>query len=165
MPAFSIGAAVSSMAAQNVGARLWDRVTQIARTGLILNVATTGLLVLIITLVDHAAFALFLGSNRAAISIAQHIHLIVSWSFIMFGASVVLSSVVRATGAVIPPLIILFVAMWVVRIPLAHWLAPYWGVEAVWWSFPIGSAVSLAMSIAYYRFGRWREAHMLTTAD
>lgn len=165
MPAFSIGAAVSSMAAQNVGAGLWARVTQIARTGVMLNVATTGLLVVITTLLDHAAFALFLGSNLEAIGIAQHIHLVVSWSLILFGASIVLSGVVRATGAVVPPLLILFFALWVVRIPLAYGLAPRWGMEALWWSFPIASIVSLILTAAYYRFGRWRSAHMLTSAS
>ncbi len=33
MPAFAIGMAVSSMAAQNVGAQKWDRVRAIARSG------------------------------------------------------------------------------------------------------------------------------------
>lgn len=163
MPAFSIGAAVSSMAAQNVGARRWDRVSRIAGAGLGLNVALTGVLVVVITLLDHAAFTLFLGQGSRSVEIAQHIHGIVSWSFILFGISIVLSSVVRATGAVVPPLVILFIAMWLVRIPLAYLLAPKWGAEAVWWSFPIGSMVSVILSVAYYRFGGWRRAHMLAT--
>lgn len=161
MPAFSIGAAVSSMAAQNVGAGLWDRVRKTASSGVLMNVAITGLLVLVITLADHFAFSLFLGEGSGAVAIAQHIHLIVSWSFIMFGITVVLAGVVRSTGAVIPPLVILFIALWLVRIPVAHVLAQHWGVEGIWWSFPIGSIVSVGLTIAYYRFGGWRKAHML----
>jgi putative MATE family efflux protein len=164
MPAFSIGSAVSSMAAQNVGARRWDRVSRIALTGVAFNVILIGALVLLVTAVDRPAFALFLGGNGESVDIARHIHTIVSWSFILFGINFVLASVVRATGAVVVPLIILFVAMWMVRLPFAWLMTPYWGADAIWWSFPVGSAISMALTLAYYRFGNWRQAHMLPVA-
>jgi putative MATE family efflux protein len=161
MPAMAVGTAVSSMAAQNVGARRWDRVSRIAGIGVLYNVLLTGALVLIVTVIDRGAFALFLGSDSPAVEIARHIHTIASWSFVLFGVAFVLSSVVRATGAVIPPLIFLFVAMWLVRLPFALALTPQWGDDAIWWSFPIGSAASMLMLLAYYRFGGWKKAHML----
>ena len=37
MPAFAVGMGVSAMAAQNVGARKWDRVNSIARVGVALQ--------------------------------------------------------------------------------------------------------------------------------
>ena len=39
MPAMAIGAAVSAMAAQNIGANRWDRVNAIARAGIGIDVA------------------------------------------------------------------------------------------------------------------------------
>ncbi len=161
MPAMAVGMAVSSMAAQNVGAGRWDRVSRIAGIGVLYNVLLTGGLVLVVTLIDRAAFALFLGDDSPAVDIARHIHAIASWSFIMFGVAFVLSSVVRATGAVVPPLVCLFIAMWLVRLPFASALIPYWGVDAIWWSFPIGSCVSMLLLLAYYRFGGWKKARML----
>lgn len=161
MPAFAVGAAVSSMAAQNVGASRWDRVAEITRAGLTYSVALTTVLVLLITLLDRPAFVMFLGPDSPSVPIAMHVHLIGSWSFVLLGMSFVLSSVVRSTGAVLQPLAILFVSLWVVRIPFAFALRGAMGPEAIWWSFPIGSAVSLALSALYYRFGRWREARML----
>jgi Na+-driven multidrug efflux pump len=80
---------------------------------------------------------------------------------VFFGLSFVLAGVVRSTGAVIPPLIILFIALWVVRIPFAYTFVERWGADAIWWSFPLGSLVSMLLSIAYYRFGNWRSARML----
>jgi Na+-driven multidrug efflux pump len=118
-------------------------------------------LVLIVTAIDRGAFALFLGNDSPAVDIARHIHFIASWSFVLFGVAFVLSSVVRATGAVIPPLIFLFIAMWLVRLPFAWGLSPSWGADAIWWSFPIGSASSMLLLLAYYRFGGWRKARML----
>ncbi len=163
MPAFSIGSAVSSMAAQNVGAGRWDRVNRIALAGVVFNVLLTGALVAGITLSDNAAFSLFLGGNADAIAIAKHMHLIVSWSFIFFGIAFVLSSIVRATGAVIPPLLILTIAIWGIRIPVSIFLS-HTGVDGILWGFPAGSIASVLLIAVYYRFGGWRKARMLEPA-
>ena len=161
MPAFAVGSAVSSMAAQNVGAGRWDRVARIARDGVVYNVLLTAALVGVVSVASRAAFELFLRGAPEAVAIAQHIHFVVSWSFILFGVSFVLTSVVRATGAVVPPLLILIVALWLVRMPFAYALVPAHGAAAIWWSFPVGSIVSLCLSVAYYRFGHWRRAKMI----
>ena len=42
MPAMALGAAVSAMAAQNIGAGKWDRVGAITRSGIIYNLLITG---------------------------------------------------------------------------------------------------------------------------
>jgi putative MATE family efflux protein len=161
MPAMAVGMAVSSMAAQNVGAGRWDRVSRIAWIGVLYNALLTGSMVLLVTVIDRGAFSAFLGGDTAAVDIARHIHAIASWSFILFGMGFVLSSLVRATGAVIPPLIIMFVSMWLVRLPFAAMLSPLWGADALWWSFPVGSAASALLLYAYYRFGGWKQATMI----
>jgi putative MATE family efflux protein len=162
MPSLAVGMAASSMAAQNVGARLWHRVDQIALTGVGFNFLLTGSLVLLIYLFNRGALNLFLPATGGAIEIAQHINHIVVWSFVLFGISFVLAGVMRSTGAVIPPLIILFVALWLVRIPFAYSLVGRWGADAIWWSFPLGSLVSMLLSASYYRWGGWRNARMLS---
>ena len=88
--------------------------------------------------------------------IARHIQFIASWSFILFGATLVLFSTVRANGAVIAPLLILAFGMLVSRIGIAWALLPRLGPDILWWSFPIGSAITLSLATAYYRFGNWR---------
>ena len=55
-------------------------------------------------------------------------------------------------------------SLWVVRFPFAEALLPYWGADAIWWSFPISMSVSAALALAYYRWGGWRRAHMGRTA-
>ncbi|HTJ64878.1 MAG TPA: MATE family efflux transporter [Alphaproteobacteria bacterium] len=161
MPAMAVGNAVSSMAAQNVGAGRWDRVSRITVIGVLYNILLTGALVLLVTLVDRGAYAIFLGADSPAVDIARHIHDVASWSFILFGIAFVLSSVVRSTGAVFPPLIFLFIAMWVVRLPFAYLLSATMGADAIWWSFPMGSGTSAILLILYYRLGGWKRARML----
>jgi len=161
MPAVAIGTAVSAMVAQNIGARKWDRVSATTRSGILINIVITGVMVGVILLFDRPLFALFVGHGSPAIPIARHIQLIGSWSFIIFGITMVIFSTVRANGAVYPPLLILVCSMFVGRIGFAWWMLPTWGTDALWWSFPIGSAVSLTLAVAYYRYGGWRKQNML----
>lgn len=159
MPAVAIGMAASAMAAQNIGAGLWQRVGRIAGVGVAINVLLTGTLAVLLEVLGRPALGLFL-SDQASIGIAVHLNAIVVWSFTLFGVSMVLSSVVRSNGAVAVPLVILFVALWGVRMPFAVAFAERWHADAIWWSFPLGSVASMLLTIAYYRFGRWRSARM-----
>jgi putative MATE family efflux protein len=161
MPALAVGAAVSSMAAQNVGAGRWDRIARITGTGIGCNLLLTGVLVAVIYFFNRGALGLFLPGDSVAIATAQRINATVVWSFLLFGVSFVMFGVVRSTGAVIPPLMILVVSLWMVRVPFAWLLRERLGADAVWWSFPLGSLVSLTLAALYYRYGGWRHARML----
>jgi Na+-driven multidrug efflux pump len=152
------------MAAQNVGARRWDRVRRTAVTGVLFNILMTGTLVVILYLFNRAALSLFLPEGSDALALAQHINAIVVWSFVLFGISMVLGGVVRSTGAAVPPLIVLFVSLWLIRLPLAVALMGPWKADGIWWSFPVGAACSALLMWLYYRYGGWRRAHMLEPA-
>ncbi|MHC9418628.1 MATE family efflux transporter [Sphingomonas citri] len=160
MPAMAVGAAVSAMAAQNIGAGRWDRVGQITRTGILTNLALTGGLVALLTLLDRHVLWLFLGQDGGAVDIAARINLIAGWSFVLFGVSMVLSATVRANGAVIGPLVILAVAMFPLRLGMAAGLSPRWGADAIWWSFPAGSVGSMLLMIGFYLHGGWRRGRL-----
>lgn len=162
MPAMAIGAACSSMAAQNVGAKLWGRVRATARQGVLFNFLMTGVLIAPLILLDRFTLALFLPQGSAALEAARHLNHIAVWSFLFFGVSFVISGVVRSTGAVLAPLLILAASLWGVRVPFAELLQPYWGADAIWWSFPASSLVSMLLSLAYYRWGGWRKARMMS---
>jgi putative MATE family efflux protein len=161
MPAMAIGAACSSIAAQSVGAGDWHRVNATARTGFGFNFLLTGALILPLILLDRYTLSLFLPDGSESMEIARHLNHIGVWSFLFFGVTFVVSGVVRATGAVVPPLVILGIALWGIRVPFAEWLQPTFGVDAVWWSFPISAFAAMLMSLAYYRWGGWRSARML----
>ncbi|MDQ2893131.1 MAG: MATE family efflux transporter [Pseudomonadota bacterium] len=163
MPAMAVGAAVSAMAAQNIGAGRWDRVDRITRAGLVMNLALTGGLLAVLTLVDRHVLWLFLGQDPASIGIAVRINLIAGWSFILFGVSMVLAATVRANGAVVGPLVILAIAMFPIRFGIAAVFDPRIGADAIWWSFPAGSLASMILTIGYYRFGGWRRVKLVDT--
>ena len=138
---------------------------RILRSGLLFNLLLTGGLVALVTVFDGPALSLFLRPSSPATPVAAHINLVVGWSFVLFGMTMVLFAVVRANGAVIAPLLTLAVAMFPVRLSVALGLRPWLGVEALWWSLPAGSAFSLLAAAAYYRWGGWRSAHLPGPAD
>ena len=161
MPAFAVGMGVSAMTAQNVGAGKWERVGNIAKVGVLYSVLLTGSIVILIELLDLHIFGLFLPAGSAALGIASHMNRIVTSSFIFFGISVALFGVVRATGAVMAPLIVLTISMLVVRFPLAELFLDRYHADAIWWSFPVSSVLSSILALLYYKYGSWRSAHML----
>jgi putative MATE family efflux protein len=160
MPAFALGMAVSSMAAHNVGAQKWDRVHAIAKSGVLFAVLLTTTIVIIIEIFSAQALGLFLPAGSVALRTAEHLNLIAAWSFILLSVSMVLFGVVRATGAVIPPLVILSIALLVIRFPLAYAFLDSWGSDAIWWSYPISGVIAVVLSIAYYKWGSWRTLRM-----
>jgi putative MATE family efflux protein len=163
MPAMALGAAVSSMAAQNVGAGKMDRVEKIARSGSLYALLFTGLPVVLIVLADPWVLRAFLPGNSPSLPIAVHINSIVLWGFIAFGMAFIFSGIVRATGAVWPPLLAMIISLWGIRIPFANLMEPYLGQDAVWFAFPIGSVSTLVLAAAYYQWGGWRKSRMLRT--
>ncbi len=165
MPAMAIGAAVSAMAAQNIGAGRWDRVTRITRAGLVFNLLMTGTMVIAALLFDRALLSLFIGAGSPAVHVAQHINLIVTWGLILFGATMILFGTVRANGAVWGPLVILAISMFPVRLGIALLLDPVWGADALWWSFPLGSIMNLLLAVLYYLYGPWRRGGLLVVEE
>jgi Na+-driven multidrug efflux pump len=162
MPAMALGAAVSAMVAQNIGANLWHRVGAVTRSGIIYSVLITAALVVLLTLADRSVMALFMGGGSPAIPIARHIHVIATWNFILFGITMVLFATVRANGAVWAPLVILTIGLLPVRFGFIfatdQWLG---SADSIWWSFPVSSFANLALAVAYYLQGSWRKARMM----
>jgi putative MATE family efflux protein len=160
MPAMALGAAVSAMVSQNIGAGKWDRVGQVTSVGIVQSLAITGGLIVVLTLADRTVLALFMGPDSPALPIARHIHLLATWNFLLFGVMMVLFATVRANGAVWAPLIILAVGIVPVRFGYIVGAYGWLGADAIWTSFPVTSFINLVLAGAYYLNGSWKKAQM-----
>jgi Na+-driven multidrug efflux pump len=164
MPALAMAVAVSTITAQNIGARSWYRVKQSARIGIGYSFVVTGGAVAMVYLAGSSAYSLFLPDRSLALPIAGHINQIVTWSLIFMTIPVVLFGVMRATGAVIAPLLIHTLSLLFVRYLLAAVLLERWHSDAIWWSFTISAGIDVVLAVLYYRYGRWRRVQAYTSA-
>lgn len=164
MPANAVSLAVSTMAAQNIGAGRWDRVSQLVRMGAAVNLVSTALVVGGAMLLDQHLLRLFLPENEAAVTIAQRINIIGGWGFVIQSVTLTLSAVMRANGVALVPLIFMFIAFGPGRVGSAMLLQGILGVDAIWLSFPIGSIMSFVMNSLYYKLGTWRQARLIDLA-
>ena len=160
MPAMALGAAVSAMAAQNIGAGRWDRVGRITRVGIVQTLVITAAMIVALTLADRPVLALFMGGDSPALPIARHIHVVATWNFLLFGVMMVLFGTVRANGAVWIPLIVLAIGMVPVRFGYIFATYDWLHADAIWTSFPVTSLINLALAIGFYVHGGWKKARM-----
>ncbi len=117
MPAMAIGGAVSAMAAQFIGAKKWDGLDNVTRAGHPGQFRD-----------DRRAdrcccwcstdrrWCCSSGSDSAAVPLGEHIQLLASWNFMLFGVTMVYSATMRAGGAVMVPLIIIAISLYPVRL-------------------------------------------------
>jgi Na+-driven multidrug efflux pump len=121
----------------------------------------TGSIALLLYAFNDQVLGVLLPAHSPALPLARHINTTVLWGFVLFSITFSLSGVVRSTGAVWWPMAILVVAMLGVRAPFAALLIPRFGADAIWWSFPLGTFTSAALTTAYYLHGGWRRSRML----
>jgi Na+-driven multidrug efflux pump len=164
MPSMAIGGAVSAMAAQYIGANKWDAIGRLARAGLWVQVAMTGIVTALLLAFDRPALVLFLGPDSPAVDMARHIQFLASWNFIIFGVTLVLTSIMRAGGSVWVPLAILTVALYPVRLSFYYATYDWLGADAIWWSFPVSALSALLMAWWAYVKLPWREHAKAETA-
>lgn len=157
MPAMAIGGAVSAMVAQHIGAGREDWVDAISRAGSLANLAMTGVLIAALVPFDRPVLELFLGAGSPSVPAALHIQDLAIWTYLPFGITIVLFGTLRAYGVIYAQLLVLFVAMYGVRLGAYYLLYPLIGPDALWYSFLLSSVMSMLLTLAIYFFAPWRK--------
>jgi Na+-driven multidrug efflux pump len=126
-----------------------------------INTLMSLVLIVAITLFGRPLMELFLSADSPAIPIGIHMNSIVAWIYILMGVSMVVTSVVRANGAVLMPFVFLVISAVIVRFSFAYTLYPRFGADAIWWSSVASGLVSLSLNMAYYLHGGWRKKRLV----
>jgi putative MATE family efflux protein len=155
-PALSIAITASILGAQAIGAGRTERLGAITRTGLLMNLAITGTLVVIGYLFSRHLMALFI-TSEPVIDLAQSLLHVMLWSSVVYGWASVVSGVMRASGTVLIPMAISIFCIAAIEVPSAYGLAHRMGIEGVWWAYPITFVSMLVLQSAFYRLV-WRKA-------
>ena len=158
-PALSIAIAASIFGAQAIGAGQTERLDEVLRTALAMNLLLTGGLVAAVYLFSRPVVGLFT-SNAEVIELAQHLLHVSAWSALMFGAGSIFSGIMRSSGTVLPPMLIAIGAIVLVELPLAVTLSRTAGIAGIWWGY-VGSFAALMLGQAAFFFLVWRRRRIV----
>ncbi len=155
MPAMNFAAALSTFVGQNLGANKPERV----RRGLISTAVMTSVFAFTITaialLFAEPLMRLFT-SDPDVISTGTEYLYIVSPFYVVFTVMFTIGGVMRGAGDTMIPMLITFIALWVVRIPLCYYLSIDMGILGIWWGIPMAWFAGALLSFIYYLTGRWK---------
>jgi putative MATE family efflux protein len=154
-PAMSIAIAASILGAQAIGAGHPERLGAITRTGILINFAITGGMLLLGYVFARNIISLFTQSPEAT-EIAVRLLYIVLWSTLLFGAAAVVSGVMRSSGTVIVPTLLSISAILLVEVPVAWFMSGRIGIDGVWMAYPAAFLTMLVLQVTYYRLV-WRK--------
>ncbi|MDZ7740477.1 MAG: MATE family efflux transporter [Bacteroidota bacterium] len=156
MPAMNFTAALSTFVGQNLGANKPYRV----KNGLLATfkmVSSIVVVVTILSLIFRSELMNLFTDDAEVIRIGEEYLMIVGWFFVVFSTMFVVGGVMRGAGDTFIPMIITFIALWVVRIPLCYYLSLEYGVTGIWMGIPIAWFVGLILSYLYYLTGQWKK--------
>lgn len=155
MPAMAYSQAVATFTGQNIGAGLFSRVMKGYKTGLFQSLIVCIIMTTVIILFGESLMRIFT-DDAEIIRIGKEYLVIVSSFYALFVILFNSNGVLRGAGDTLIPMFITIVALWVVRIPVAYYLADFWAERGVWWSVPAGWVVGAVFSTLYFFSGKWK---------
>ncbi|MEI6173851.1 MAG: MATE family efflux transporter [Bacteroidota bacterium] len=158
MPAMSFAVALSTFVGQNMGANRPDRVKAGLRATLIMTVVFSAFISMITVVFGKLLMRMFTNDPVVIEMGGDYLRIIGSF-YVLFGVMFVINGLLRGAGDTLIPMFISLFSLWIVRIPVAYYLAIHHGigVSGIWWSIPIGWASGVILYYGYYRMGYWKK--------
>ena len=166
IPAMSIGMAATSIAGQNLGAQKLDRVFQTLRMSVFFGLAIALVCTAVLALFPHYIGAIFLkqsAENANVLNLVGGYYHWMAFIFPCFAVIFVIQGVLRSAGDTMALLVLSFIALIVIRIPLAYLLAGHFGFkqDGIWMAMLFSSALAVGLNWMYYKGGRWKKKRIL----
>lgn len=156
MPAMSVGAAVSALVGQNLGAGKEERVRETVRRGVVLTASICLVGALLAILAPKVLLSIFTRDEAVLAAGGRYLRYL-GLAYIPLGLMFTLGGVLRGSGDTMATMVLTLLSLWVVRVPLAKWLVQLGlGVDGVWLAILIGAISGFLLHLIYYRSGRWR---------
>lgn len=162
VPMIATGNAVSTFAAQNLGAGQAERVKKGYHAGLCMAAVFAVMICIILQSFHSGIIESFLkGDGGEEAYLAGNAYLtFIGWFFVMIGAKAVTDGVLRGAGDVNVYMAANLTNL-TIRVLFANLMAPLIGVRAVWIAVPIGWTVNFLISFIRYRMGRWSRKRVI----
>lgn len=156
LPAMALGTAVNSMAGQNIGAGKWNRVHQIAKYGVLMNLFIMFIISFIVVVCAKLAIGLFI-DEEAAVHFGMRYLQIIAFFYPFLGINFILNGIVRAAGAMMQVLVLNLISFWVLRVPLTYLCSLSLGENGIAVGMGVSFVISSAFAYGYYKYGKWTE--------
>lgn len=164
LPAMTIGMAVSTLVAQNIGAGKLERVAPIFRWGLLLAVSISLLISLFAIFTPGMLMHVFTHDQQLINEGIGYLR-IVGITYVIFAAMFVANGVINGAGQTMATTIFSIIGLLIFRIPLAEFLAHRMqSPQGVWYAMLISVSVAALISVGYYFSGRWKGVKLVDAA-
>jgi putative MATE family efflux protein len=166
IPSMSIGMAATSIAGQNLGAQKLDRVFQTMRTAVFFGLAIALVCTAVLAIFPQQIGAIFLKEGAESTRVLKLVGGYYRWMafiFPCFAIIFVIQGVLRSAGDTMALLILSFIALIIIRIPLAYLLAGPFGLRenGIWMAMLMSSALAVGLNWLYYKKGPWQKKRIL----
>ena len=163
MPNFSFGMAMTTFAGQNVGAKLYDRVTKGAKQGTLIAVCTSAVITGILLLFGRGLMGIFTDTTEL-VELSYRLMKILAVGYIAMAVTQSLSGIMRGAGDTVTPMWISLITTVLVRVPVAYgisWLTttaelPHGRQECIQISLLMSWVLGALLTFIFYRVGRWK---------
>lgn len=162
VPMLAIGNAMSTFTAQNMGAQNPERVRRGYRFCYLVLAVCALFLCGLIQLFGDVFISAFLdaGESYEAFQVGMSYVNFISFFFIFIGLKATTDGVLRGAGDVLV-FTLANLANLALRVFVANYFAPRYGIEFVWYAVPIGWAVNYLISFIRYMKGSWSRVELV----
>lgn len=156
VPMISMGNAVSTFTAQNMGAGQIERVKKGYRASYAIIAFFGAVICAVLLLFKEPLILMFLEESAGGEAFQTGVGYLsfIAYFFVFIGLKAVSDGVLRGAGDVFVFTIANLVNL-AIRVAFAFLMAPIIGVQAVWFAIPIGWVINYLVSGARYLTGQW----------
>ncbi len=162
LAAFGISQAVTSMVAQNTGARAIDRIHEILHDATKLSLALGVFFFLLVNIIP-GRLALIFTTDPVIIQHTVAYLRITSWGYLLMAFTFSLQGVINGSGNTKFLMAASFFSMVLARIFLAYFLSnlPFLKERGIWIAIVASAGLSLWLCWHYYKSGKWKKKRIL----
>ena len=164
MPNFSFGMALTTYAGQNVGAKLYDRVTKGAKQGTLIAVGCSTVITVAILFFGKLLMGIFTDTTEL-VELSYRLMMILAVGYIAMAVTQSLSGIMRGAGDTMTPMWISLITTVIIRVPVAYgiaWLtsptgSPADGMkECIQISLLCSWCIGAILTALFYKVGKWK---------
>lgn len=160
MPAIAMMMSASTLTAQNLGAGKQERIKDIFRWGILVNLPVIFIISMLCFNFPETIMNIFV-KDESVIDIGVEYLRIVGLGYLCFAVFYISNGIINGAGKTISTMIISFFTLCLVRIPLAAFLSgTSMGLRGIWYAIVISFVVSTVSSLTYYFFGKWNQSNV-----